>query len=153
MSEEARPSGPRSVALRLVQVVLVLSCAGCAAEEARLAARGKADVLGFSANEMRMCAGFPNQTQQADGADIWSYKRQASQNGGLTVTSPLSAVPGLSQSATIGASTAYCSMQVRFVDGKVVEVAYTGDDGLNRLTANANCAPLISGCLGYKKGR
>jgi hypothetical protein len=65
------------------------------------------------------------------------------------VTSPLSTVPGLSQSVNIGAPSGTCSMQVRFVDGKVVEVAYVGDTDIAGIP-HAYCAPLIRNCIAYR---
>jgi hypothetical protein len=129
-----------------------LMCMGCAAEEARIAARGKSAVLGFTPDQMRMCAGFPGQVVAGQGVEIWSYKRDAPQSGGIAVSSPLSVVPGLSQTLSVGAPSSTCSMQVRFREGKVIEVAYAGDTRVAGIS-HANCAPLIASCIDYAAHR
>jgi len=130
-------------------VLLPCLFTGCAATDGRQAEQGRSAVIGYTQDEMRMCAGFPNQTLTHDDAEIWSYKRQSTPSGGLTVSTPLSVVPGFSQSANIGAPVGTCSMQVRFVHGKVVEVAYAGDTDVAGIR-HAYCAPLISNCLSYR---
>jgi len=128
------------------------SCRGCHAFTVpvrRLRGGGRAPGGAGALGRHRLCAGFPNQTLTHDDAEIWSYKRQSTPSGGLTVSTPLSVVPGFSQSANIGAPIGTCSMQVRFVQGKVVEVAYAGDTDVAGIR-HAYCAPLISNCLSYR---
>lgn len=142
------PPRPRNVAV--VPLTLACLCAGCAAGDGRLAEQGRGAVIGYTQDEMHMCAGFPNETAKHDDVEIWSYKRQSTPSGGLTVSTPLSVLPGFSQSANIGAPIGTCSMQVRFQNGRVAEVAYAGDTDVAGIR-HAYCAPLISNCVSYRQ--
>lgn len=136
-------SAPAVRALLLVACILL---GGCAAREAYEAAAGRAVLIGFSEREMRMCAGLPQRTWGDAGGAIWSYELDSKQTGGLTITSPIS--PLSSGGLSLGGNSGNCRMQVRFVEGKVVEVAFAGDMDIGP-ARNAVCAPIVRGCLRY----
>ncbi len=131
-----------------VAVSLLLFCAGCAAQDGKLAEQGRASVIGFTQKDMRMCAGFPTQTLTQGDTEYWSYKSQTAQAGGIAVSTPLTVVPGLSQTSNLTAPSGNCSMQVRFEQGHVAEIAYSGDTDLAGIQ-HAYCAPVIKNCIGY----
>ena len=133
-------------------VAAITLCAGlaaCAREDGRIADAARTSVVGYSQKDIRMCAGFPTQTYKDGATEFWSYKGDASSGGGIAVSTPLAVVPGLSQTTNVAAPSGSCSMQVRFVQGRVAEIAYSGDTDMAGV-AHAFCAPLIRNCLSYK---
>ena len=144
-----RSQAHRRFWLRLAGSLLLLAVSGCAAQDGRIADTARQRVIGFTPTDMRMCAGFPNQTYSEGNTTFWSYKVQAAAAGGIAVSTPLSVVPGLSQTTSLGTPSGSCSMQVRFVNGRVEEIAYSGDSDMAGI-ANAYCAPLIKSCLAYQ---
>ncbi len=135
--------------LRAAASLVLLAVSGCAAQDGRIASTARQRVIGFTPTDMRMCAGFPNQTYSEGNTTFWSYKVQAAAAGGIAVSTPLAVVPGLSQTTSLGTPSGSCSMQVRFVNGRVAEIAYSGDSDMAGI-ANAYCAPLIKSCLAYQ---
>ena len=67
--------------------------------------------------------------------------RQNENRGGVEVS-----VPIVGGGFKVGKSGAYCNAIVRVIDGKAVEVNYTGDnDGV--VGKEGVCAPIVRGCL------
>lgn len=99
-----------------------------------------------------MCAGFPTATADAGGSgQIWTYKRVV-QRGNLSIVVPtlsVGPVPALGGSLNV-APGGYCDTQVRMVGGRVVEVAYAGDNNLpNR--RDALCVSTVDACVSYAR--
>lgn len=137
--------------LQLTLILLASLCVGCVHRSAEQALRGKSALLGLSKTQVRMCAGLPNKTISDDGNEIWSYERAVA--GGASISLPTLptnfaiplAIPGPSFSQS---NVSYCHAQVRFVEGRVVEVAYAGaTDILN--ARDAACGQVVKGCIGY----
>ncbi|MGV6875288.1 hypothetical protein ACUSIJ_21665 [Pseudochelatococcus sp. B33] len=138
--------------LNYILIYSALLCVGCVHRSAEQALEGKSALLGMSKTQVRMCAGLPNKTVTDDGDEIWSYERVVS--GGTAISLPTlptnfaipMSIPGphFSQS-----NISYCHAQVRFVQGRVVEVAYAGaTDILN--ARDAACGQVVRGCIGYR---
>jgi hypothetical protein len=70
-----------------------------------------------------------------------SYEIKNENTGGVQVT-----VPIVGGGFKLGKSGAYCQAIVRIVDGKVVEVNYTGDND-DVIGKEGVCAPIVRGCL------
>jgi len=115
--------------------------AGCAADQADMAARGRDKLIGLNETDVRMCAGHPAATAPVEHGEIWMYEHGASQIGpGLTA---LPVPYGISISEPSGR---YCRVQLRFVDNRVVEVAYAGATDIWG-ARDAACAPIIRTCI------
>ncbi|UOM33497.1 hypothetical protein [Acuticoccus sp. I52.16.1] len=129
----------------------VLPVAGCVIADAYDAAEGRSDIVGLTKTELRMCAGFPTKTMTEGGTEIWSYVRSSA--AGTSVTLPtlptLISIPGPSFSQS---STMDCRAQMRFAEGKVVEVAYAGATDVMG-AEDAACGEIVRGCIGYVPGR
>lgn len=106
-------------------------------------------MIGLDRADVRMCAGFPTASADVEGGEIWSYDL-ASQKGNLNVNLPRIGTGPLQGSAgAFGmAQGGSCSTQVRFVNGKVVQVEYAGDNNTVN-EKNAVCAPVVDGCVAY----
>jgi hypothetical protein len=121
-----------------------------ASESATVATARKA-LLGLSEVDIRMCAGFPSRTVDIQSGQIWTYERTVN-SGGLNVSVPtfgLGTVPVPGGSVNV-ASGGYCNTQVRFTNGKVVEIAYAGDNDLPR-RRNALCTSIVDECVIYAR--
>lgn len=138
----------RSKAMSIVALMASCLC-GCAAKEAVTASMAQTRMVGLTQSDVRMCAGLPTGTTSDPRGDIWMYEHGGTTPGGLSA--PGVPVPMPWGVGVIGISTdGYCRAQVRFVNGRVAEVAYAGatDIGAAR---NAFCAPIIRSCLSYKE--
>lgn len=127
----------------IIVLVSASILAGCATREAELAAMAKASLIGKSQTDMRMCAGFPNNSGSFNGEDIWMYEHGAAPSGIFT---PNYNLPWGGQIGNT--SSGYCRVQLRFVRGKVAEVAYAGQTEILGST-DAACAPIVKACIGY----
>lgn len=122
--------------------------------EAPTVARARTALLGLDEADIRMCAGFP--TQIADMGErglIWSYQR-ATPRGNVSVSIPTVATGSLGAgSGALGLpSSGSCSAQMRFSEGRVVQVEYSGDNNSpSRL--NSLCASLVDSCVVYADQR
>lgn len=145
---DVRPRRVADVRLRIVAVaVLATALAGCAAQQASVVSAAPAAVLGFDEIDMRMCAGFPTRTARYGNVEVWTYEHAAEQTGGVNLSLP-TVVPSLGGNVNLSGGTGYCHLQVKFVDGKVVELGYAGDNDVGPVQ-NALCAPIIKNCVGY----
>ncbi|WP_353642370.1 hypothetical protein [Mesorhizobium sp. WSM2239] len=108
-------------------------------------------LLGLSDVDIRMCAGFPSRTVDIESGQIWTYER-AINRGGLNVALPtvgVGAFPGLGGSLNV-APGGYCNAQVRFTNGRVVDIAYAGDNDLPQ-RRNALCTTVVEECVAYAR--
>ena len=133
----------RVVAAWITALVLAVLLPGCAGRDAELAARGKASLMGLSQTDMRMCAGFPNNTGSFAGEDFWMYEHAAAPSG---VFMPAYNLPWGGQIGAPGGG--YCRVQLRFVRGKVVEATYAGQTEIWG-SPDAACAPIVKTCIDY----
>jgi len=125
---------PRSLVLLVV--------GACATAGHDVAERGREVVLGMNAETFQACAGIPTRTKQLDSrTEILSYEIKNENTGGVQVT-----VPIVGGGFKLGSSGSYCHAVVRIVDGKVVEVNYTGDND-DIVGKEGVCAPIVRGCL------
>lgn len=107
-------------------------------------------LVGMNETDIRMCAGFPSAVaKMEDGSEIWSFTK-SEQRGGVNFSLPSVAAGPLEGSAGSVSVTggAYCSMQIHFVNGKAVQVAYAGNNN-SSTTLDAYCVPLVDSCVRY----
>jgi hypothetical protein len=131
----------RRASVLLCSPVLLLVGA-CATAGHDVAEKGREIVLGMNAETFQACAGIPSRTKQLDSrTEIMSYEIKNENTGGVQVT-----VPIVGGGFKLGKSGAYCQAIVRIVDGKVVEVNYTGDND-DVVGREGVCAPIVRGCL------
>jgi len=118
--------------------------------EAEPVTRARTAMLGMDETDVRMCAGFPV-ARESEGlrGEIWSYKSSVEQ-GNLNLSLPNVATGPLQGSAgAIGlSSSGTCSLQVRFEEGRVVQVEVAGDNNTPR-SLNATCTPMVDSCVVY----
>ena len=147
----------------LLPLPMLLTLAGCTVpadtspliHEASPVAEARQELIGLNKTDIRMCAGFPTRTHEADLRDeIWSYNRDA-RRGGYHVSLPtLSGGPLTGTAGSVSTtSSGSCQAQIRFHDGKVAQVEFAGDNNSMRLS-NQLCTPIIDGCVEYaREGR
>lgn len=122
---------------RAFVLVPVCSCAGHDVAE-----KGRHVILGMDAEVVQSCAGIPTRTERLGArTQIFSYEIRNENAGGMQVT-----VPVIGGGFKLGASGSYCHVIMRVVDGKVVEVNYTGDND-DIVGKEGVCAPIVRGCL------
>ena len=131
----------RSVFVSLRLLVLLPVCA-CATAGHDVAEEGRQVVVGMNAEAVQSCAGIPTRTKQLDSrTEILSYEIKNENTGGVQVTAPI-----IGGGFKIGSSGQYCHAIMRVVDGKVVEVNYTGDND-DVVGKEGVCAPIVRGCV------
>jgi len=122
--------------------LVLLFVGACATAGHDVAEKGREVVLGMNAETFQACAGIPTRTKQLDSrTEILSYEIKNENTGGVQVT-----VPIVGGGFKLGSSGSYCHAVVRIVDGKVVEVNYTGDND-DIVGKDGVCAPIVRGCL------
>lgn len=109
-------------------------------------------MVGMTEAEVRMCAGFPTMgTMIGQTEKIWTYQRIYGR-GTVSVgasTLALGPTPGLTGTTGLG-TPGFCYTQIRFVDGRVKEIEFAGDN--NTATAiNGLCVSTIDQCVVYAK--
>jgi len=115
---------------------------GACASDNDLAQRGRALILGMDAKTLQTCAGIPTRTTQLDPqTELYSYEIKYENTGGAQITLPL-----IGGGFKFGGSGSYCHALVRVVDGKVVEINFTGDND-EFIGREGVCAPIFRGCL------
>lgn len=120
------------------------------APESNAVSRAREVMVGMDEADVLMCAGFPDQRTDIPGrGTIWSFD-QTRTRGNFNLNLPTVATGFLQGSAgAIGMNSAgSCSAQVRFVQGRVVQVEFSGDNNTVR-TVNGVCAPIVDGCVSY----
>ena len=121
---------------------LVPFLVGACATGHDVAEKGREAVVGMNAPSFQACAGIPTRTKQLDPrTELLSYEIKNENTGGVQVT-----VPIVGGGFKLGSSGSYCHAVVRIVDGKVVEVNYTGDND-DIVGKEGVCAPIVRGCL------
>jgi hypothetical protein len=144
-----------TVARRLPALLLLLAGAAltssCLEErEAGAAAVARTALLGLSDIDIRMCAGFPSRTADIEQGQIWTYERNINR-GGVSIALPtvdVGVFPALGGGSLSVAPGGYCNTQIRFSKGRVVDIAYAGDNDLPR-RRNALCTSIIDECVDY----
>ena len=133
----------------MTRMAFVLLCSfvpflvgACAMAGHDVAEKGREIALGMNAETFQACAGIPTRTKQLDSrTELLSYEIKNENTGGVQVT-----VPIVGGGFKLGSSGSYCHAVVRIVDGKVVEVNYTGDND-DIVGKEGVCAPIVRGCL------
>src|SRR5262249_12837351 len=126
----------------LLRALVPLVVGACATAGHNVAEKGREVVLGMNAESFQACAGIPTRTKQLDPrTEILSYEIKNENTGGVEVS-----VPIVGGGFKVGKSGAYCNAIVRVVDGRVVEVNYTGDND-DIVGTEGVCAPIVRGCL------
>lgn len=115
-------------------------------------AAARTEMVGLTEAELRMCAGFPDETSDSgQEGQIWSFRRSA-QRGNTNLVVPATTVgmlPAVGGAINI-APSGYCHTQVRLVERKVAEVEFSGDN--NRPSGrNALCATMVDSCVAYAR--
>lgn len=140
--------GRRAAGCGLVFLVGLVAIGGCTTPEQQARAARSA-IVGLSQTDVRMCAGFPQRTsRESDGSEIWSYETLRAA-GGVTVSAPI-LFGAANTSFSMQPGTASCKAQVRFVDGRAIQVVYAGRRS-DALGENSVCAPLVDACVGYAR--
>lgn len=107
-------------------------------------------MVGMSEADVRMCAGFPTYGAAVTATEkIWTYQRSYAR-GGLNVgvsSLALGPVPGVTGATGTG-SEGFCNTQVRFVDGRVAQVEFAGDNNTTR-RINGLCVSTVDACVVY----
>lgn len=110
------------------------------------------EVVGLSEDAVRMCAGFPSATATtSEGGSIWTYRREMPR-ANLNVAAPVTlfgSLPAINSSASVS-SGGNCTTQYRFLDSKVTEVEFAGDNNTYN-EINGLCASMVDSCLMYAR--
>jgi hypothetical protein len=112
-------------------------------------------MIGMSEADIRMCAGFPTTgVNISDKEKIWTYQRnypRGSLNVGVTSLA-VGPMPGVTTATGVGAE-GFCNTQVRFVNGRVAQVEFAGDNN-TPTRINGLCVSTVDACVTYaEKGR
>ncbi|WP_152045984.1 hypothetical protein [Aureimonas psammosilenae] len=135
-------------ALRILAPFCLLSFAGCAAlTEFNDVEIARSAMLGFTEQDVRMCAGFPSRTAEEGDMTIWSYEID-NRSAGVSLSAPI--LFGAASTNLSLPSTGTCRAQFRFVDGRVDRVSYAGNNDTAR-GRDTLCTPVIKGCVAYAK--
>jgi hypothetical protein len=134
--------------IRRSSFILLISLTACATQYARVANDAKVTIVGFTTDDILMCAGHPSTIDKSGASEIWMYEHGAVTPGGVvpTIVSPYGGA-SLTQSAG-----QYCRVQLRIDRGQVTDVSYAGDTDVFG-AKNAECAPVVRNCLEYRKPR
>lgn len=133
---------------RWAAVAGAIAVAGCAASVPINSVEvARKTLIGFSEEDMRLCAGFPDRSYDADGTTVWSYVFEQRTNG-VTLGAPV--LYGLASTSVSLSSAGNCKMQVRFRDGRVDRVAYAGDNDTAQ-GRDTVCTPIVDDCLSYAR--
>lgn len=141
-----------SLIVQLAGAAMLSSC--LENKEASTAAVARTALLGLSDVDIRMCAGFPSHTADIQSGQIWTYERTINR-GGLSITVPsveVGTFPALGGGSLSVAPGGYCNTQLRFDKGRVVDIAYAGDNDLPG-GRNALCTTIIDECVEYARNR
>lgn len=127
---------------------LVTVAAGCVSNHFSEAYVARTEMVGLSRDEVRMCAGFPEETDVADEREIWSYSKNVRAGAGMNVP----VLPGLVGAQLSLSSGGDCSLQILFEEDRVRRIAYAGNND-SFAGRNAVCAPLVAECVDYARSR
>jgi hypothetical protein len=123
----------------------ILALLGCATRYAEVAHSARTSVIGYTQDDILMCAGHPTNVDKAHDGEIWMYEHGSVTPGAATPTI-ISPYGGASISQNSGQ---YCRVQFRFVNGRVSEISYAGDTDIWG-ARDAECGPIVRNCLEYK---
>ncbi|MGO4509004.1 hypothetical protein AB4Z51_18495 [Bradyrhizobium sp. 2TAF36] len=145
--------------------ITILSCAmvlaGCAIQRAQVAQDARAQMVGFSKEQILACMGPPASKAAEGQTEVWSY---ASGNGysSTVASADISStgqatrvgnqVYGSANSTGFGTAVStrrFCTVNVVMTNGAVAVVNYQGPTG-GLLTAGEQCAFVVDACV--KKG-
>jgi|GEM_PF-1261876 len=144
--------------MRYALILLPLVLLACArpddlsrwAPESGAVSRAREAMLGMDEADVRMCAGFPTDQISIPGrGTIWTYDLSRAR-GNFNLNLPTVATGPLQGSAgALGVNSAgSCSAQIRFVNGRVIQMEFSGDNNTFR-TINGVCKPIVDGCVSY----
>jgi len=123
-------------------------------KEDKTVAAARSVMVGLSEADIRMCAGFPTMgTMIGETEKIWTYQR-VYPRGTLSVGASTLAVgptPGLTGTTGMGTS-GFCYTQIRFVDGRVKEIEFAGDNN-TPTSVNGLCVSTVDRCVVYGRQR
>ncbi|GGE09239.1 hypothetical protein GCM10011390_30430 [Aureimonas endophytica] len=138
-----------STGLRVGFALSTLALLGACASTgpASRVASAKTALLGFSEQDVRMCAGFPQEQLTENGVTTWSYRATNSESG-LSLSAPLWIA---NTNLKVGGG-GYCRAQFQFEGGHLTGLAYAGDSD-SAQGRDALCAPIVNGCLAYARDR
>lgn len=119
---------------RLAALALLAACTPATIE----LRRNEGALIGLMADELRLCAGVPDRTQQSAAGEFWTYDRSPPGTG---VSLPVPVVGG---SVNVSRATD-CRVTFQLVEGRVARVGHNarGDS----LASDNACAPVVRGCL------
>jgi hypothetical protein len=142
------------VALALLGSCTVPADTSPVVEEDRTVKASRSVMLGMNEADVRMCAGFPTMgVKIAENEKIWTYQRiyaRGSINLGAS-TLAVGPTPGLTGGTGLG-TPGFCYTQIRFVDGKVAQVEFAGDNNTST-RVNGLCVSTVDRCVVYGKAR
>lgn len=151
-----RPAPPESIRRRPVQGMTALALlfgsallglAGCSTVNTYSSVeQARTLLLGFSRDDVLMCAGFPNRKQVDGDNEIWSYESSENPGGASISTTPL--FFGLANASINYSPGGSCKVQMRFVDGKLQRVAYAGNND-SSTGRDTMCTPVVDDCVNY----
>ncbi len=129
-----------AILLAIPLVLLVLS--SCVTAGHDVAEKGRQIMIGMDSGMVQACAGIPTRTKKLDAhTEIYSYEIKNENRGGVELT-----IPVVGGGFKMGASGSYCDAVLRLVDGRVVELNFTGDND-DVAGHEGVCAPIVRGCL------
>lgn len=116
---------------------LIVPLASCAVERQGIVRQASTDLVGLSANDLRLCAGIPERTASGTGgAEFWSFERSAA-TGGASIDF---------QGGDLNLSgLEECRATFELMDGRVTRLAFTRTKRPGSVS-RAACAPLVQTC-------
>lgn len=123
-------------------------------QEDRTVKASRTVMIGMSEADVRMCAGFPTMgVKLTENEKIWTYQRiyaRGTVNFGAS-TLAVGPTPGLTGGTGLG-TPGFCYTQIRFVDGKVTQVEFAGDNN-TATRVNGLCVSTVDRCVVYGKNQ
>ena len=132
---ERHGAGARSA---LLLPVLLLGLAACSLQRDSLARGSVMELVGLTANDLKLCAGIPDRTSKGThGAEFWSYERSVAPGG--SISSPYG---GFSLSGR-----EECRATFELSGDRVTRLAFSRVAG-SETGHFAPCSPIIEACSG-----
>ena len=145
----------------IASLIVMLSLAGCAVQNAQTAAQAKTQMVGLTKEEVLECMGIPASKMKEGKTEVWAYNSGGS-TFGVASTFGQSNMQGNAYGTPAGAninaystSTAvsvghshhrYCIVNVVFNHGKVTTLNYVGRTG-GIVTKGAECSYAVAACV------
>jgi hypothetical protein len=127
------------VARRGCIIMLTLTLASCAVQDARIADRAEHRLMGLSEVDLESCLGVPDQHATFGSTDVLTY--YATSTSSTSFSLPVIGGLGFTNGA-------YCHATFRIDDGRVTRILYSGEKNATG-APNAYCAPIMRTCLAY----